>query len=607
MKKCLSIILALALILSLGITGMAAGGTGSIKITNATSGHTYTVYKLFDASYDSVNHLISYSITNKPVDDPTTDFYDVLFDADGNPKAGNTYFVYNKSTGAVRKADGVVDSELINYLTGIITAPGANFPVVDSKTASDKTVLFDGLSYGYYVVISSLGTAVTITSNAPDVEVIDKNQQPGSGFQKKIWDKTLNGGAGDWADNNTAAIGDLVKYQVSFNATNYYGTEQVKYYTIQDTKGSALWVEFGNETDHTYDISVTVGGVKLNRGYYLPVGTIAPSNKDDWEWEFLGDWGTTPKVRNNAQWYLVHYGYDKFEIVIPWMSNHNVTGEQDTVYGWDFASGATSMYDSSTSVVVEYWASVEPNADIGGGSGTNLINTAEVRWTCTHDTGSTGPDTVYTEVFGMGILKVDTTTNAPLQGAEFKLYYDEACTKPLYVIPTDIEGVYIKDDLGALGQIITGENKNTAREIYAAHLAAYLGGESQKNQIVTPVNGKLVILGLDKGSYYVKETKAPDGYNSVPTATKIEVGTGTESFYVYADINGKVANIQAPDTTYSENTFKVTKTTVKNSQGKVLPSTGGEGTFWLITIGTVLAIGFAVFLITNKKMSVYVD
>ena len=602
MKKCLSIILALALILSLGITGMAAGGTGSIKITNATSDQTYTVYKLFDASYDEVNNLIAYSIENKPGYDPTTDIYDVLFDADGNPTVDNKYFVYNKSTGAVRKADGVVDSELINYLTNIMTAPGANFAAVSSKTASDNTVLFDGLLYGYYVVISSLGAAVTITSNAPDVEVIDKNQQPGVGFQKKIRDEKL----GSWEDQNTADIGDLVHYQVSFTATNYYGTEQVKYYTLHDIKGSALWVEFGNTSDDTYNISITVGGVKLERGCYLPVGAIASFDPSEWEWDYIGDWDTTPKTRDNAQWYLVHRGYDEFEIVIPWMSNHTVTGTQDTVYGWEFAADATSLYDSSSSVVVEYWASVEPNAEIGGGGGTNLFNKAEVRWTCTNDSGSTGYDTVYTEVFGMGILKVDSSNNAPLQGAEFELYYDEACTQKLYVIPTKIAGVYIKDDLYSEGQKISGDNKDTARKQNEAYRVGW-GVDEQRNTVVTPVNGKIVVLGMDKGAYYVKETKAPTGYNSVPTATKIEVGTGTEAFYVYADTAGNVANIQAPDSTYNENTYQITKAIVQNSQGTVLPSTGGEGTFWMITIGSLLAIGFAVFLITNKKMSVYTD
>jgi LPXTG-motif cell wall-anchored protein len=46
---------------------------------------------------------------------------------------------------------------------------------------------------------------------------------------------------------------------------------------------------------------------------------------------------------------------------------------------------------------------------------------------------------------------------------------------------------------------------------------------------------------------------------------------------------------------------------VHNSKGVELPSTGGEGTFWLITIGSLLAIGFAVFLITHKKMTIYND
>ena len=75
----------------------------------------------------------------------------------------------------------------------------------------------------------------------------------------------------------------------------------------------------------------------------------------------------------------------------------------------------------------------------------------------------------------------------------------------------------------------------------------------------------------------------------------------------YADENGNVADIQAEDGVYTEYRLDLTHTVVHNSKGVVLPSTGGMGTFWLITIGTLLAIGFAVFLITHKKMSVYTD
>ena len=48
-------------------------------------------------------------------------------------------------------------------------------------------------------------------------------------------------------------------------------------------------------------------------------------------------------------------------------------------------------------------------------------------------------------------------------------------------------------------------------------------------------------------------------------------------------------------------------TEVVNNSGVELPSTGGQGTMLMITIGTMMAIAFAVLLITQKKMSVYED
>jgi LPXTG-motif cell wall-anchored protein len=177
----------------------------------------------------------------------------------------------------------------------------------------------------------------------------------------------------------------------------------------------------------------------------------------------------------------------------------------------------------------------------------------------------------------------------------------------LYVIPTDIQGVYVRDDLNAPGHIITGKDKVTARKIYEAQLDAYLGTETQKNVVTTPVNGKVVVLGLDKGTYYLKETEAPDGYNPLHSSVSVDAGTGTTEFFVYATSGGIVADVQAEDATYTENVYHITRTVVENSRGVELPSTGGEGTFWLITVGALLAICFAVFLITHKKMSVYTD
>ena len=74
-----------------------------------------------------------------------------------------------------------------------------------------------------------------------------------------------------------------------------------------------------------------------------------------------------------------------------------------------------------------------------------------------------------------------------------------------------------------------------------------------------------------------------------------------------ADTTGNVVNAQHATGSQKVHEYTATSTKVENSKGVELPSTGGEGTFWLITIGTLLAIGFAVFLITHKKMSVYTD
>ena len=51
MKRAFAIMLALAMVLSLSATAFAAGGTGSITITNATVDETYAIYKIFDATF----------------------------------------------------------------------------------------------------------------------------------------------------------------------------------------------------------------------------------------------------------------------------------------------------------------------------------------------------------------------------------------------------------------------------------------------------------------------------------------------------------------------------------------------------------------------------
>ena len=500
---------------------------------------------------------------------------------------------------------------MVDYIKGIVTAPTASFTKAAEATlpadATTHTITFDNLPYGYYVIISILGAAVTINSNTPNVEVIDKNQEPGTVFNKQIAVSRISENEFVWGDANTAAIGDVVTYKITMNATNYDGINKIKYYQIHDRKGDAIWAEFNS-------FKVFVNGVELTRGYYLCQGDPAVLNTDNWE--YLGNWGDEVKSRNNAQWYLVHLSEDEYRITIPWLEGQDLADVKDpntdkTIsYALTFPTDAESLYTSPATIEVLYQAAIEPNADIGGGSNTNLYNEAAASWISEHETGTTAWDRVITSVFGIGVLKDDGSTGVNLAGAQFRIFTDEACENPVFVIPTDIKGVYIVDSLGTPGSLVSGDNKDTARELYAAYLEEYLGADyatKQDNLVVSQANGKLVILGLDAGDYYLKEVKAPDGYNSLSLPVKITAGESTKGFAIYADANGNVADIQAEDGVHFENIFQVTSTIVHNSKGVELPSTGGEGTVLLITIGTLLTIAFAVFLITHKKMSIYTD
>ena len=164
------------------------------------------------------------------------------------------------------------------------------------------------------------------------------------------------------------------------------------------------------------------------------------------------------------------------------------------------------------------------------------------------------------------------------------------------------------DSKGKPIETVTGTGREPTREVFAAYLCDYLAeGVEQDNYVVSQINGKLAILGLKAGTYYLKEVEAPNGYNALTQPVRFEAGKDIRPFSIFADENGNVADIQEEDGIHTENRFDLTHTVVHNSKGVVLPSTGGTGTAWLITIGTLLAIGFAIFLITHKKMSVYVD
>lgn len=619
MKRAFTFLIALVLVFSLSATAFAAAD-GSITITNATKGDTYRLYKIFestfipDADADGKPEAVSYTLT-----DPT--IYSYMFGdpskVTANAEAGtlsNGYFVYTEETKLITRQETATNAQIFEYLATMVRTldPDGSKCLAKAENVQNPTVSFTGLDYGYYLIdkaaADGVDVAVTITSNTPSVNVIDKNQKPATEFSKKIWDEDYRGAdqetrvdengntlTGKWVTVSSANIGDIVNFKVDFTATNYDGEKQVEYYSVMDTKGTELWVEFNK-------ITVKVGDKVLNQGYYHGVA----GTHNTGEWDYLGTW-TDPEDPQNAEWYLVHYGYDKFEIVIPWMSNHTFTGST-TGYSLTYGTGADSIYDSPVDVVIEYCASVEPDASIGAPAVNNLWNSATLTWNPS-SSDFPGTSTTTTTVFALGLHKVDEDNNSvSLAGAQFEIYRDEACTSdPVYVIPTNVKGVYILDDLHT---IVSGSFRKTSRDTYKDYLEAYLGpnyATTQKNVVTTEANGKVVILGLEAGDYYLKETKAPDGYNILAKPEKVTIGQTNNTFSIVVDADGNVKDTPHATDGLVKIDYTATPITIENGKGLQLPSTGGAGTMMLITFGIIIDIAFAILLITHKKMSIYHD
>lgn len=556
MKKFFSLAMIFVMLFTITVPAFAAGN-GTITIENATIGQTYTPYKIFDATYSSTGTetgteaKVSYTISED------NQFYKALFGENGSN--ANPYFIKTDTTNTgvytISKKEGVNDSDLIDYLLNLIKG-GSYTSAQTAVEATSDEVNFVNLDFGYYVITSSLGTAVTITSAIPNATVIDKNQKP-SNLQKKIVD------AGKLVDSNTASIGDSVNYQISMTATNYDGANQVQYYSIYDSEGEAIYADYES-------IQVFVGETELKKGWYLG-GTS------------MGDWGTDSEPTiNEAEWYLVKTGDDKFHITIPWMTNHTLNTDSTTGYTLTFGDTSESKYAATSEIKVTFNSQLEANASIDQPD--KNYNEAYSKWFWDGGNDKTSTSKVTTNTYGIGLHKVDEKNSASLAGAKFRLYSDAECTQPVYVIPTNVDGVYMVDDYNKTVSDVT----YTARKAYENQWSAYLGSLTQDNRVESPVNGKIMIIGLAAGDYWLEEYEAPAGYNLPADPVQYTLGED------HIDLDTFLG-------------YKLTTQTVENSSGTVLPSTGGTGTVLIITIGSILAIGAVIFLVTNKKMSVYTD
>lgn len=256
----------------------------------------------------------------------------------------------------------------------------------------------------------------------------------------------------------------------------------------------------------------------------------------------------------------VNVDVDKDSIV---KVNYTAVLDKDAVIG---------LTGQENEVYLEY--SNNPNWD---GTGKDKPNDEEGKEE-EDSTNETEKDKVIVFTYEIDVTKIDGVTEKVLSGAEFTL--SDANKNLIYV---DANGKVCKStDEGATSTLVSGEN------------------------------GKFIISGLDDGTYYLTETKAPkdvngNDYNMLEEPIKVVISASTENNQEWKFISSSDALTALSVTADGEeaeidDNKGIGSFNVENNKGTSLPSTGGIGTTLFYMVGGVLVVGAGVTLIAKKRV-----
>ena len=227
------------------------------------------------------------------------------------------------------------------------------------------------------------------------------------------------------------------------------------------------------------------------------------------------------------------------------------------------ACGAGLNLNDGATITVTYTAHLNDNAAVNSTSGsTDNKNKVQLQYSNNPRNSAYWGFTpesevrVYTYQLNNTKYRDDAKEGNELAGAGFHLYSDEECKNEVELYQKD--GFYfpIKDS--------TDKDKEP--------VAMFSDNKGQFN-----------VKGLDAGTYYLRETKTPDGYSACDD-TKIVISATHDVNHV--SLSGNLS------------------TTIINKKagGITLPSTGGIGTTLFYVVGGGLMVAAIVLLVTKKRM-----
>lgn len=364
MKKLLSIVLVALMLVAIALPAFAANEDDgsitingiSITINGADAASVYEIYRLLDLeSYNVQSGAYSYKVNADWAGFFATDeaLEHVAIDNAG----------YVTWIGA---DDDDTKAEFAKLALAYAEANGID-PVKSSETAGDFSITgttgkFNDLPLGWYLVDSNVGALCGLTTTNPHASINAKNGAPT--IDKQVQEDSTE----QWADQNTADVGQTVKFRVTINV--HAGAQN---YVLHDVMSAGLTFKGVTGVERIVPGSTATAPVVEGTDYTVfAEAAYTPDNADD----VTAD-GCTLEVR--------------------------------------FAKDFCDKLETNDKLIVYYEAMLNRNAIVAENGNDN---TAHLDYGEGHHTTN---DVTKTYTFGFDIVKTDSQ-NTLIDGAEFKIY-----------------------------------------------------------------------------------------------------------------------------------------------------------------------------------------
>ncbi len=564
MKRTWAILLALVLTVALAVPGFAAEGVYSITITNDKAGHTYEAYQIFAGTVASdaeqVGNETGPMLGNITWGDGVNgDALLAALKAADNGKYGTcttaAYVAEALGAEGATAADAAAFAEIAaQHLTGTHY----------DSTKGDGVYTISNLPAGYYLVKDQDGSLQGEEDTATEyiVQVLGNvTMEPKDSdiptVEKKVSEEDYRQDDGYGTTYNDVAdwdIGDSVPFKLigSIPDMSAYDTYE---YIFTDTLSNGLTLQEG-----TINVYIALGRDDEVREY-------TPLTEDV-------DYTLT--LNNVAN------GGGSFSIAFDNLKTAPYIAEGNRNF-----------------VIVTYDATLNPNAEIGLPGNPNSVDLQFSNDPNGDGLGRTTEDTVIVFTYELDGTKVDGEDNATLPGAQFVLF-NGGHTRVAAVVDGKLSG---------WSELPAGYSAANHEEIPDDAWA-----EVANATITSDEDGLFSVAGLDDGTYYLREIKAPDGYNLLDADLRVVIDADTANGQNWDGVTPGTALTGLTVTTQlgedggvngpvaGDTTDGAVAITVENNGGSTLPETGGIGTTIFYAAGALLVLCAGVLLFVKLRM-----